>query len=423
MRVIVLGAGVIGTTTAYYLAQSGCQVEVYDRQAGVAQETSFANAGQLSFGYSSPWAAPGIPLQACKWLLQSHSPFTFRPSLKLEQYLWMLQLLLNCRQQAYMVNKERMLRLAEYSRHCLHQLERETQIQYQGRSLGTTQLLRNAQQRQNIASDLRVLEQLGVAFRVLKPSEIEEVEPALSQRTATLAGAVHFPNDQTGDCYLFTQHLQKLAQQLGVKFCFEHDVWRFEQQGNEIKGIWIEGELKQADHYVVALGSFSRRLLTPLSLPIPLYPFKGYSLTADLRYPECAPVSTVLDEGYKVAITRFDNRIRVGGMAELVGYDLSLNRKRQHTLVKVAQQLFPDAAEYQQGEFWCGLRPATPDSVPLLGKAGYDNLWLNTGHGTLGWTMACGSGRYLADLMMTKQPEISTEGLSVQRFSGKLGMG
>lgn len=421
MRVIVLGAGVIGTTTAYYLAKAGHQVEVFDRQSEVAQETSFANAGQLSFGYSSPWAAPKIPLQALKWLFQRHSPMALKLTTDPDQYFWMLQLLFNCRQKPYLINKERMLRLAEYSRHCLDELRADTGTQYAGQQLGTTQVLRTNKQLKSVAADVRVLEKLGVAHQVLSAEGVVNMEPALANASVKLVGGVHFPNDQTGDCQLFTQSLATLAKGLGVKFHFEQNIWRLETkqgeaQQDEIDGVWVDGELHQADHYVVALGSFSNSLLKSLGMPIPVYPFKGYSITAKIAQPERAPRSTILDEAYKVAITRLGQNIRVGGMAEIVGYDLSLNARRKATLAMVANQLYPQAAKYKEASFWCGLRPSTPDSTPLLGATTYENLWLNTGHGTLGWTMACGSGRILADLITTNTAEIQTDDLSVLRY-------
>lgn len=421
MRIIVLGAGVIGTTTAYYLAKAGHQVEVFERQTQVAHETSFANAGQLSFGYSSPWAAPGIPLKAIKWLLQKHAPLALKLTFNPDQYFWMLRLLFNCRHKPYLINKERMLRLAEYSRHCINDLRAATGIQYDGQQLGTTQLLRTKKQLNGTATDRQVLEKLGVAHQVLEGDELLSVEPALANAAVTLAGGVHFPHDQTGDCYLFTQALADRAKMLGVKFNLGKTIWRLETKRNsvdddEVTGVWVDGKRQQADHYVVALGSFSTPLLKSIGLPIPVYPFKGYSLTAAIEQPLAAPRSTILDEHYKVAITRFEQRVRVGGMAEIMGYDVSLNERRKETLALVANQLYPNAAKYNQAEFWSGLRPATPDSTPIVGASPYANLWLNTGHGTLGWTMACGSGRVLADLISAVEPEIKTQDLSLNRY-------
>lgn len=416
MRIIVLGAGVIGTATAYYLAKAGHQVEVFERHDDVAQETSFANAGQLSFGYSSPWAAPGIPLKAIKWLFQRHSPLALKLTFHPEQYFWMLRLLFNCRQKPYLINKERMLRLAEYSRYCLDELRAETNIQYEGQQLGTTQILRTQKQLKAVADDIRVLEKMGVVYKEVNQAGLLEVEPALANAKVKLAGGLNFPHDQTGDCQLFTQNLATLAKALGVQFHFSQQIWRLEKCEGEVTGVWVDGKLHQADHYVLAMGSFSKKLLKSIGLRVPVYPFKGYSLTAKIKQLEAAPRSTILDESYKVAITRFDQRIRVGGMADIVGYNLSLDTRRKDTLAMVANQLYPAAADYAQAEFWCGLRPATPDSTPIVGASDYDNLWLNTGHGTLGWTMACGSGRLLSDLITGKSPEIKAQDLSIRRY-------
>jgi len=416
MRVLVLGSGVIGTTTAYYLARAGFEVVVVDRAAAPALETSFANAGQVSPGYASPWAAPGLPLKAIKWLLQRHAPLAIRPTADVRQYLWLAQLLRNCTTARYALNKERMVRLSEYSRDCLDELRAETGIAYEGRQLGTTQLFRTQQQLDAAARDIDVLERSGVPYELLDRDGIVRVEPALAAVVDKLAGALRLPNDQTGDCHLFTTRLAELAAGLGVEFRFGQSVECLETDRGRISGVRIDGRLESADHYVVALASHSPRLLAPLGLRAPIYPLKGYSLTVPIVDPGMAPTSTILDETYKVAITRFDARIRVGGMAELAGFDLSLDPRRRQTLELVLGDLYPQGGDPARAEFWTGLRPATPDGTPILGATPYANLFLNTGHGTLGWTMACGSARLLADLMARKQPQISSAGLDIFRY-------
>ncbi|WP_017939697.1 D-amino acid dehydrogenase [Zestomonas thermotolerans] len=416
MRVMVLGSGVIGTASAYYLARAGFEVVVVDRQPGPALETSFANAGQVSPGYASPWAAPGVPLKAIKWLLQEHAPLAIRLTASLDQYRWMWQMLRNCTAARYAVNKERMVRLSEYSRDCLDELRAETGIAYEGRQLGTTQLFRTQQQLDAAAKDIAVLEASGVPYEVLDRDGIVRVEPALAKVVHKLAGALRLPNDQTGDCQMFTTRLAELAAKLGVEFRFGQTIERLDVAGDRINGVWINGKLETADRYVLALGSYSPQLLKPLGLKLPVYPLKGYSLTVPISNPAMAPTSTILDETYKVAITRFDDRIRVGGMAEIAGFDLSLNPKRRATLEMITRDLYPEGGDVSQGTFWTGLRPATPDGTPIVGATPYRNLFLNTGHGTLGWTMACGSGRYLADLMASRRPQISTEGLDIFRY-------
>ncbi|KKJ97233.1 amino acid dehydrogenase [Stutzerimonas stutzeri] len=416
MRVLVLGSGVVGTASAYYLARAGFEVVVVDRQPAVAMETSFANAGQVSPGYASPWAAPGVPLKAMKWLLQRHAPLAIKLTGDVDQYLWMAQMLRNCTAARYAVNKERMVRLSEYSRDCLDELRAETGIAYEGRQLGTTQLFRTQAQLDAAAKDIAVLQRSGVPYELLDRAGIARVEPALAKVSHKLSGALRLPNDQTGDCQMFTSRLAEMAVALGVEFRFEQNIQRLDYAGDRLAGVWIDGKLETADRYVLALGSYSPQMLKPLGIRAPVYPLKGYSLTVPISDPAMAPQSTVLDETYKVAITRFDQRIRVGGMAEIAGHDLSLNPRRRETLEMVVGDLYPQGGDQSDAVFWTGLRPATPDGTPIIGATPYRNLFLNTGHGTLGWTMACGSGRVLADLLASKRPQISTEGLDIFRY-------
>ncbi|WP_305806817.1 D-amino acid dehydrogenase, partial [Stenotrophomonas sp. YIM B06876] len=381
MKVIVLGGGVIGTTTAYYLARSGAEVVVLDRQSGPAQETSFANAGQVSPGYSTPWAAPGIPLKALKWMFQKHAPLSIRPDGSLFQLRWMAAMLRNCSAERYAVNKERMMRVAEYSRGCLRQLRADTGIQYEHRSQGTLQLFRTQAQLDAVQRDVAVLQECGVPYELLDRDQLATVEPALAQARDKLTGGLRLPNDETGDCHLFTQGLAAIAQGLGVDFRFDQAVDGLLTEGGRITGVRVGGQVLTADRYVLAFGSYSRSALAPLGLDLPVYPVKGYSLTVPLLDPDLAPQSTVLDETYKVAVTRFDQRIRVGGMAELAGFDLRLNPRRRATLELVVSDLFP-GGDLPRAEFWTGLRPMTPDSTPIIGATPYANLFLNTGHGT-----------------------------------------
>lgn len=417
MRVMILGSGVIGTTSAYYLAQKGLEVVVVDRQTAPAAETSFANAGQISPGYAAPWAAPGVPFKAIKWLLQEHAPLAIKLGTDPQQYLWMARLLRNCTAKRYALNKARMVRLAEYSRDCLDALRAHTGIAYEARQLGTTQLFRSQAQLDKAAKDIAVLGLFGVPYELLDRAGIVRVEPGLTDVVQQFSGALRLPNDQTGDCQLFTTRLAELARQAGVVFRFGQTIDGIEQSAGRISGVRINGQLESADCYVMALGSYSPALLKRLSINLPVYPLKGYSLTLPVRDSAHAPVSTVMDETYKVCITRFDQRIRVGGMAEISGFDLWLNPKRRATLEKVTHALYPGAGDLSQASFWTGLRPATPDGTPVLGATPYPNLFLNTGHGTLGWTMACGSGRVLADLITQHTPDISTEGLALSRYS------
>ncbi|NUG30641.1 D-amino acid dehydrogenase [Acinetobacter baumannii] len=416
MRVIVLGSGVIGVASAYYLARQGAEVTVLDRQSGPAEETSFGNAGQISPGYSTPWAAPGIPFKAVKWMFQHHAPLAINLDGSMWQLQWMAQMLKNCNPQSYAVNKERMMRVAEYSRDCLRELRKDTGIHYENRAKGTLQLFRKEAQMEAVQRDISVLEECGVSYELLNGNELGRVEPALANAQDKLVGGLHLPNDETGDCYLFTNALAQIAKELGVNFQFNQNVEKLIVEGDQIKGVQVNGKVLTADRYVLAFGSYSRDFLKPLDLQLPVYPVKGYSLTIPIVDPSLAPQSTVLDETYKIAITRFDQRIRVGGMAELSGFNLGLNEDRRATLQMVTQDLFP-GGDMAQASFWTGLRPMTPDSTPIIGATRFKNLFLNTGHGTLGWTMACGSGKLISDIVLNHKTDISTDGLSIQRYS------
>lgn len=415
-RVLVLGSGVIGVASAWYLANAGFEVVVVDREPGPARGTSYANAGQISPGYASPWAAPDVPLKALKWLFQRHAPLSITPSLDPGQYLWLAQMLRNCTATRYAVNKERMVRMAEYSRDCMDELHAETGLEWEGRRLGTTQLFRTQAQLDAAARDIAVLDEAGVPYEVLDRAGIARVEPALAATGQLLAGALRLPGDQTGDCHLFCERLAGLARRKGVEFRYGANIEAIHADGDRVTGVRIDGRVETADRYVLALGSWSPALLRPLGIRLPVYPLKGYSLTIPITDASMAPNSTVLDESYKIAITRFDQRIRVGGMAEVCGFDLSLNPRRRATLERVVNDLYPKGGDLSRAEFWAGLRPATPDGTPVVGATPLRNLYLNTGHGTLGWTMACGSGRYLADLIAGRPTAIDREGLDISRY-------
>ena len=420
MRVVVLGSGVVGVTSAYYLARAGHEVTVVDREAGPALDTSFANAGQISPGYASPWAAPGVPIKAVKWMFQKHAPLAIRLDGTQFQLRWMWQMLQNCTAERYAVNKGRMVRLAEYSRDCLQALRADTGIQYEGRTGGTLQVFRTQQQLDGAQKDIAVLKDANVAHELLSPTELARAEPALAAVSHKLTGGLRLPGDETGDCQLFTTRLAALAQSLGVKFRFNTSIDALEMAGGRIAGVRCGTETLRADAFVVALGSYSTQLLSGI-VKIPVYPLKGYSITAPIVDAAKAPVSTVLDETYKIAITRFDDRIRVGGMAEIVGFDKKLRQARRETLEMCVNDLFPGGGDTRQASFWTGLRPMTPDGTPVVGRTPVSNLFLNTGHGTLGWTMSCGSGQLLADLISGRRPAIQSDDLSVHRYLGDLG--
>ena len=415
MRIVILGSGVIGVTSAYYLAKAGHEVTVIDRQPGPALETSFANAGQISPGYAAPWAAPGIPLKAIKWMMEEHAPLSFTPDGTLFQLQWMWQMLRNCTPERYAVNKARMVRLAEYSRDCFKALRADAGITYEGRQQGTLQLFRTDAQFEGAQKDIAVLKETGVPYELLTKDELARSEPALAAVREKLVGGLRLPNDETGDCQMFTTRLAKMAEDLGVTFRYGVDIGQLETNGESVTGVRCGGELVTADSYVVALGSYSTGFLKRI-VGIPVYPLKGYSITVPIVDAGRAPVSTILDESYKIAVTRFDDRIRVGGMAEIAGFDKKLKPHRRATLEMVVNDLFPGAGDTARATFWTGLRPMTPDGTPIVGRTPLRNLYTNTGHGTLGWTMSCGSAQLLADLISSKRPAIFADDLSVARY-------
>lgn len=416
MRVVVLGSGVVGVTSAWYLRQQGHEVTVIDREPDAALETSAANAGQISPGYAAPWAAPGVPLKAIKWMFQRHAPLAISLDGSGFQLKWMWQMLRNCDTRHYMENKGRMVRLAEYSRDCLKALRASTGIAYEGRQGGTLQLFRTELQYENAAKDIAVLEDAGVPYQLLESHRLAEVEPALADVAHKLTGGLQLPNDETGDCQLFTQRLARMAAEAGVVFRYNTPVDRLLYEGNQIYGVQCGAEVVKADAYVMAFGSYSTAMLKGI-VDIPVYPLKGYSLTIPIAEESGAPMSTVLDETYKIAITRFDSRIRVGGMAEIVGFNTALLQPRRETLEMVVRDLYPRGGHVEQATFWTGLRPMTPDGTPIVGRTPYKNLWLNTGHGTLGWTMACGSGQLISDLISGRTPAIPFDDLGVARYA------
>jgi D-amino-acid dehydrogenase len=416
MKVVILGSGVIGVTSAWYLAEAGHDVVVIDRQEGPALETSFANAGEISPGYASPWAAPGIPMKAVKWLMMKHAPLILRPHADMAMLRWLVAMLGNCNARDYAINKSRMVRLAEFSRDCLIALRRETGIRYDERSQGTLQLFREQKQLDGIGKDIAVLKADGVPFEVLDRAGCIAAEPGLAASTAPIAGGLRLPNDETGDCFKFTNALAAMAAAKGVEFRNGISVQRLVEESGRIVRVETDKGTVSADAFLVAMGSFSPQLVAPLGVRLPVYPVKGYSLTAPIIDEARAPVSTLLDESFKVAITRLGDRIRVGGMAEISGFSRDLPPERRATLEHSAGSLFPGGGDLEAASFWCGLRPMTPDSTPVIGPTRIPNLFLNTGHGTLGWTMACGSAHVITDLIAGRRPAIEASDLAINRY-------
>ena len=417
MHVLILGSGVIGTTMAYYLARDGHQVTVVDRQPGAALETSYANAGEVSPGYSAPWAGPGVPLKAIKWMLMHHSPLVIKPMLDPAMWRWGLSMLRNCTESRYRVNKARMVRLAEYSRDCLKELRTATGIAYDERAQGTLQLFRTQKQLDGVGKDVDILRQYGVPFQVLEGDAYLEYEPALALVKHKFVGALRLPGDETGDCFKFTQELARMAESHGARFRFGVNIEAIEREGDTISGVRTDAGVLTADRYILALGSYSPLLAKPLGIDLPIYPVKGFSITVPIDDAAMSPESTIMDESHKVAVTRLGARIRVGGTAQLSGFDLRLDQARRGTLEFVANDLFPKGGDVSRAEFWTGLRPMTPDGTPIVGATRFRNLLLSTGHGTLGWTMAAGTGRVMADLLSGRDPGIDLDGLTVARYA------
>ncbi len=412
-----MGSGVIGVSAAWYLAQAGHEVTVIDRQPEPGLETSFANAGQISPGMSAPWASPDTPRKAIVWLLMRHSPLVVWPLLDPALMAWVVRFLGNCNATAYARNKGRMVRLAEYSRDKLMDLRASTGITYDDRQLGLLQLFRNQKQADGAPADTRVLDSLGVPYEVLDRAGCIAHEPGLAGVAEKFVGGLKLPGDETGDARLFTQRLAKLAEAAGVRFQLGTVIKRLLVDGGKISGVETDNGVVTADSYVVSLGSYSPMMLKPVGISLPVYPVKGYSITVPVTDEGRAPVSTVMDETFKVAITRLGDRIRVGGTAELGGWSTRLREARRGTLVHSLTDLFPGSGDVSRAEFWAGLRPMTPDGTPVIGATKYSNLWLNTGHGTLGWTMACGSGALLTDLIDGRRPNIQHDDLGLGRYA------
>ena len=421
MKVAVMGAGVIGVTTAYYLAKAGVTVVVLDRQQGPGLETSYANAGELSYGMTSPWAAPGVPVKALKWLFMKRRPLFIWPLISPTMWKWSAQMLANCTEAAYAVNKSRMVRISNYSRDVMPELISETGIEYDGRAQGTLQLFRTQKQMKGSQADQDILAEYDSPFEVLDRDGCIAVEPALAGVKEKFVGGLRLTADRTGDCRAFTMALAEKAAAMGVEFHYGQTIEGIAIENGRVAGVDtdLEGRVT-GDAYVCALGPHGPRVLTPIGLRLPIYPVKGYSVTLPVTDDAMAPQSTIMDETHKVAITRLGDRIRVAGTAEIAGYNNRLGPHATDTVRHVIEDLFPKGGDLEKAEGWTGLRPMTPDGTPVLGATPYDNLFLNTGHGTLGWTMACGSGRAVADLVLGKKPEIDFDGLTLERYNIRL---
>ncbi|GAB3538655.1 D-amino acid dehydrogenase [Noviherbaspirillum agri] len=412
-QIAVVGGGVVGVCTAYFLAAAGHEVVVIERHQNVAQEASFANAGIVAPGYATPWAAPGMPRKILSRLLRSEAPVMLKPTMDRATWRWVRRWLSECELDRYRINKARMQRIAFYSRDVLRELREFHQIEYE-QTQGVLQLFRTEKDKRMASHSIALLEENGVPHQVLDADGARAIEPALSSHSS-LAGALYLPQDEAGNCPLFAKRLKQIASSLGVQFHFASTVHAIEPETHGV-GLRIDNNRFSADAVVVAAGVESAQLLRPLGIDIPLYPVKGYSATASLRNFEHAPQAALLDEAYKVAITRLGSRIRIAGTAEIGSSGTELNERAIRTLIKVGSDWFPDAANYAKANFWCGARPMLPDGAPLLGATPVRNVYVNIGHGSNGWAMAAGSGKVVADIVSGVTPEIDMDGLTMSRY-------
>ncbi len=416
MRVVVLGAGVVGTAAAWYLAKAGHEVTVLDRREGAGLETSFANGGQISPCHAEPWANPHVLPKVLKWLGREDAPLLFRwgrwdPAL----WSWGLRFLGNCTRARADLNTERTLRVALYSRACLQDLRAETGLEYDQRRLGILHVYRSQREFDTACSTAQLMGEYGLRRLEKSAKDCVTIEPALSAAAHQLAGGIHTPDDESGDAHKFTHALAALAAQRGVDFRYGVTINALIKDGDRITGVETGKGLITADAYVLAAASYSPLLARPLGLRLPVVPAKGYSITLPVE-GNGAPFVSITDDEFKMVYSRLGDRLRAAGTAEMTGYDTSLNPRRWQLIRDRAKALFPHAGDYAKAEPWTGLRPVTPDSVPILGPTPIKNLFLDTGHGTLGWPMACGSGRVIADLVSGHQPDIDMTGLGLERF-------
>ena len=418
MKVVVLGAGIIGTTSAYFLAKQGHEVTVIDRQDSVSMETSHANAGCLSYGFTSPWASPGLPFSVLKWVLTGRSPLIINPNMSVETIKFLYRMYKNCNSRSYEINKSRMLRVANYSQKALLEIETDFDLYYEQKKQGSLQLFWDSKEIEKAQKDIAILDKFNINSQLLSAEECVKIEPGLQYVKNKLAGGIQFMDDFTGNCYLFSTEVYKKCVEMGVNFEFNTEIKSLQISNEKIASVSTDsGEIK-ADCYSVSLGSYSTKILSKIGIEIPIYPVKGYSITLPVLSNEDAPQSTIMDEKNKIAITRLGDRIRVAGMAHLTDFDKNLRTKSLDSLMSGLDLLFPKSYESsKETNFWTGFRPNTPDGTPIIGPTPFNNLFLNTGHGTLGWTMSAGSGKLLANLVSGIDPEISTEGIDMSRYS------
>jgi len=415
MKVIVLGAGIIGTSSAWFLQKDGHEVTVIDRQPSVALETSFANGCQISVSHAEPWANPSAPLKILRWLGQEDAPLLYRFSANWLQWSWTLRFLRECTTRRTIENIKHIVALADYSRLTLQQVRAETSINYDCLTKGILHFYTDQKEFDGSLAAAKLMRELGCPRQHIKPDEVVQLEPSLAQMRYKIVGGDFTASDESGDIYKFTAGLAQQSMEAGVNFEFNTSIIRLITDNNEISRKITSVEVQRADGqieilyadaFVLALGSFSEQLAKPLGINLMIYPGKGYSATYPVINPDTAPTISLIDDGFKLVTSRLGDRLRVAGTCEFNGYSTELNEVRCAALTRRTQELFPDACDYRQPLYWSGLRPLTPSNVPYIGKTNITNLYLNTGHGTLGWTMGCGSGRAIADIISGRQPEV-----------------
>ena len=410
MKVLVLGAGVIGVSTAWYLTEAGHEVTVVDRREGAGLETSFANGGQISVCHAEPWANPEAPLKILQWIWRDDAPLLFRLKLDPNQWTWGARFLWECQPGRTKENIRQIVTLSLFSRASLQSLREETGIEYDALERGILHYYTERDVFDSAVKAASLMREYGLDREVKSVDEAVAIEPALAHARDRIVGATYTPSDESGDAYTFTANLAALCEARGCKFLLGRTIVGLRQAGGEVEGVAVshagEDATLKADAYVVALGSYSPLLTRPLGLDLPVYPAKGYSASIPIIDTARAPTVSLTDDEAKIVFTRLGERMRIAGTAELSGYNTDLNPVRCDALIRRAKEIFPGAADYGHATFWTGLRPSTPSNVPIIGRSTIRNLYLNTGHGTLGWTMACGSGRALADIISGRRPQV-----------------
>lgn len=399
---IVLGSGVVGVSTAYWLARAGHKVLVIDRQQNTGMEASYANGGQIAVSHAEPWATSGAPLKVLRWLLQTDAPLLFRPKADIHQWRWLLSWLWQCTPNHVRRNTAELIRLASYSRSTLQQVRQQHQLDYQHKTRGIVHFYRNKHEFSAAQKTAEFMRQYGCHRVEISREEALDLEPALRWAARDLVGATYTEQDESGDACLYTRELAEICRGMGVEFALDTHIMELTREGKRVN-VRVNGDFGNAsitaNHIIACLGAWSAPMLRPLGLYLNIYPAKGYSVTVPVEHADCAPLVSLTDDEHKLQYSRLGNELRIAGTAELSGYSRELNARRCDMITEQARKLFPEAGGFDKARFWTGLRPSTPSNLPYIRKTGFDNLWLNTGHGTLGWTLSCGAGKYLADLI------------------------